>query len=255
MLGNLLKYEFKATGRILLPLYGAILLVALVGGLALDKIAVSDWAAVIFSLVYFGLFVSLIVLTIVLIIQRFSNNLLKDEGYLMFTLPVSTHSLIWSKLISSVVWCIVGSIVGGLSVFFLMMFSITPDLWLELRDIWRELLNVMTLDNIGTMCLTLVAMLCEYITFLLTVYLSLSIGQVPAFNRHRGLFSFISFFVISIVTSVISGVVGDLLGMDMYYSYTQLNSVMTYTIGLNIVFGAILYFGTNYILSRKLNLE
>ena len=37
------------------------------------------------------------VITLILTIQRFYKNLLTDEGYLMFTLPVSTGRLIWSQ--------------------------------------------------------------------------------------------------------------------------------------------------------------
>lgn len=37
-------------------------------------------------------------------VVRFRNNLMTDEGYLMFTLPVSVHQLLWSKLLVSMLW-------------------------------------------------------------------------------------------------------------------------------------------------------
>ena len=93
MLGKLLKYEFKATGRLLTPLYAAILIASFVGGFGLDQLVMTELASVIFLMVYTGLFIALFVMTLILIIQRFNHNLLKEEGYLMFTLPVTPTTL------------------------------------------------------------------------------------------------------------------------------------------------------------------
>ena len=48
------------------------------------------------------------------LIQRFYKNLLRDEGYLMLTLPASVHQQVWSKLIVSSVWFIITGVVVGL---------------------------------------------------------------------------------------------------------------------------------------------
>ena len=44
------------------------------------------------------------IVAVVLAVFRFRKNLLTDEGCVMFTLPVSPHSLVCSKLIVSTVW-------------------------------------------------------------------------------------------------------------------------------------------------------
>lgn len=49
-------------------------------------------------LLFFALCVAIVVLTAMIIIQRFNKNLIGDEGYLMFTLPVSHVQLLTSKL-------------------------------------------------------------------------------------------------------------------------------------------------------------
>jgi hypothetical protein len=41
------------------------------------------------------------VMSVVLMVNRFRSNLLSDEGYVMFSLPVSVHELVWSKIIVS----------------------------------------------------------------------------------------------------------------------------------------------------------
>ena len=84
MLGNLLKYELKATSRVFIPLYIAILVVSIVNGLSLNLEILNIQGLA--TIVLMCLFISLFVITIVVTIQRFNKNLLKDEGYLMLGL-------------------------------------------------------------------------------------------------------------------------------------------------------------------------
>ena len=95
MLGKLIKHEFRATGRILLPLLGAELLLSVLAGFSvrgLDRVENMGILGVMYvtTLVVFflGLF-ALSVVAFVLMIQRFYKNLLRDEGYLSMTLPVT----------------------------------------------------------------------------------------------------------------------------------------------------------------------
>ena len=111
MLGKLLKHEFRATGRIMLPLMGALLALALMANLSIRGMtsSLSDIPALrilfILILIFFGMgIVAVGVMALVVMVSRFYRNLLKSEGYLMFTLPVSVHELVWAKLIVSLVW-------------------------------------------------------------------------------------------------------------------------------------------------------
>ena len=53
---------------------------------------------IVFSLVVIvAVIVAIFVMNVIIVIQRFWNGLLQEEGYLMFTLPVTTRSLILSK--------------------------------------------------------------------------------------------------------------------------------------------------------------
>lgn len=122
MLSKLLKYEFKATGRIYGGLYLAILAAAaLLGAFFRFPALVSDFPIAVVTIVYLMLCVAIAVITALTIIQRFTRNLLGREGYLMHTLPVTPAQLILSKLISSMVWLLCSILVIALSpgVFFL----------------------------------------------------------------------------------------------------------------------------------------
>ena len=112
MLSKLLRHEFRATGRILLPLYLLLFVTAgmfHVSMLLRDNERIGDdWAAKVFSIVSISAFcvaiIGISILAVALMIYRFYKNLMTDEGYLMFTLPVTTHQIIISKLIVPLVW-------------------------------------------------------------------------------------------------------------------------------------------------------
>ena len=120
MLSKLLKYEFRATGRIMLPVYALLLVTA--GGTSVtgslmgrypESTVLSIFRTLFMTLFAFTTF-GVLLLTLVLMVYRFYKNLMTDEGYLMFTLPVSRSQLIWSKLIVSMAWGILSAVLAAL---------------------------------------------------------------------------------------------------------------------------------------------
>ena len=116
---KLLKYEWKACARACLPLYGAIILVALINHLLYSE-AVPELLfgipAAIMSMLYVVIFAAVFVATAVILVQRFYKSLLGGEGYLMFTLPVSVTQHIFSKAIIAVAMCFLSCLVAFLSI-------------------------------------------------------------------------------------------------------------------------------------------
>ena len=113
MLGKLIKHEFRATKRVMLPLMALVLLLSVFAGFASrgleDMSGINDiqFMRTLYFIILFSFFLSLFavcVVTFVLMIQRFYLSLLHDEGYLSLTLPVSVDEHILSRLIVSVVW-------------------------------------------------------------------------------------------------------------------------------------------------------
>ena len=109
MLGKLLKHEFRATGRTMLPIYGAVIVLSVlasISGRMMDR-KIGSFLYILFGLIIAAFVIGVIaavIMTAVMMIKRFYTNYLKDEGYLMHTLPVSVHALVWSKMLVSVVW-------------------------------------------------------------------------------------------------------------------------------------------------------
>ena len=115
MLTKLIGYEMKAFGRIILPLYAATIGMALIMGLGvrvLDREVYSNILGAVIVMVFTTLILATMVMTGVLCVQRFYSNLLGKEGYLMFSLPVETHQLILSKVLSSLIWTLLGGVAG-----------------------------------------------------------------------------------------------------------------------------------------------
>ena len=267
MLGKLLKYELKATSRVFIPLYIAILVVSIVNGLSLNLEILNIQGLA--TIVLMCLFISLFVITIVVTIQRFNKNLLKDEGYLMFTLPVSSKYLVLSKYLTSLIWTFLSFVVAFLS--FTIIFMIPTYNYFDFSYFINEFnLLFSNISNIlGTTILSeffkiVLLIIISYTIFIFNVYLSLSIGQLPIFNRFRNVSSFIGFLVINLLISYVQNIVDNAFvnieAIDnVNYSIDSISSIVSkglnVAIIINIIIILVLFFATSYILNKKLNLE
>lgn len=254
MLGKLLKYELKASGRTFIPLYIAILVVAIFNGIFMN----TDIFQIkgIGILILMSLFMALGVLTIVVTIQRFRKNLLGDEGYLMFTLPVSTSSLILSKCITALIYAILSFIVAIFTFGMLVLFSASGIHLPEFLDFFNTVFTRGS-EYFLDVVLFLVTMLISYSSFILLLYTSISMGQLTRFNKHRNVVAFVSFIAINIVISSIGSAIERILPYEdtnmIYHFYQSPHFALTILGSIAVV--VILFFATKYILDKKLNLE
>ena len=268
MLGKLLKYELKATSRVFIPLYIAILVVSIVNGLSLNLEILNIQGLA--TIVLMCLFISLFVITIVVTIQRFNKNLLKDEGYLMFTLPVSSKHLVLSKYLTSLIWTFLSFIVAFLS--FTIIFMIPTYKYFDFSYFINEFnllfSNMLNLNILGQFLKIILLMIISYTIFIFNVYLALSVGQLPIFNRFRNVSSFIGFLVINLLISYAQNIVSlfvndasvNIEAIDnINYAISSVTSIVSkglnIAIVINIIIILVLFFATTYILDKKLNLE
>ena len=271
MLRKLMKYEFKACGRIFFPLYIGILFLAAANGVSIGS-ALKDEdgfmlnpSAIntqgILTLVLVALFVALFVITIVLTIQRFKKNLLDDEGYLMFTLPVKSSSLILSKFLVALIYAIISGIVAILS--FVIIGLIGGNI--NLMEV-IELFNAFSLQDIfveGSVFIVymILGLLISYSIFVLTIYLALSVGQLPKLSKHRVAAGVILFFVINLIINTIqnfvrSNLLGGVTEIELRNNITVSSyAYLSVDLIFSIVIGIVLFLLTNWILNKKLNLE
>ena len=153
MFATLLKYEFRRTKNILLPLNIGALAIGAVGYflmLLFTKIIDnpdSDLviAAPLLYLLCFGLMLMVgllgTALAIVLCIQ-FYRDKFTDQGYLTFTLPASTHQILLSSYLNFLIWTVINTVVTLVAVvmmvtpFFTYMFAQFSEMGLDVAYLW-----------------------------------------------------------------------------------------------------------------------
>jgi len=271
MLSKLLKYEFRATGRMFLPAYGVLIIMAFIQRIMMElKVFSSNNVVVtILSMIVPGIFIAAIVavgvITLVAMIDRFYKNLLGREGYLMFTLPVSSAQLIWSKIIAASLWTILSFISGILA--FLIVFwqpQYINEFFYEIRALISEL-SIYGTGNIFMYFIEiLILTISSIVTFILMVYLCMAIGQLS--EKHRGICAFGAFIGINIIlnnviVAIFAGVskhidfsgIHNLINSLTYSSQIHLSLVVA--IMVMLIQAAIYFLITRYILTNKLNLE
>ncbi|MGN1032077.1 MAG: hypothetical protein ACI4PU_01325 [Intestinibacter sp.] len=274
MLGKLMKYEIRSCGRIFFPFYIIVLVFSILGGLFINF----DNGGHDFSIIYlmgtltaFALFIAAIVLTIVLIIQRFNQSLLGDEGYLMFTLPVSKESLVLSKFLTSLLFIVLTVIVSFISIALVsVMVSYRVDQILDIGYLFKSIKDIFS-QNIGGIAFYSLAYIVDYSTFILTIYLVIAMCHLGVFSKHKVLSALGSFIVLVMAQAAITDGIGKLLdnvrldainnnvlNFDVNGIFNVLLSINTYDIVmliLNIIIALALFFGTTTLLNKKLNLE
>ena len=124
MLGKLLKYEYKATSRYFIGLYIVLALLTIGNKVMITIEATTDIdlkvVDILFGIImasYVIAIIAIAVATVVLMLRRFYFNMLKDEGYLTFTLPATVGQHIASKMIVCITWVIATVVLTGVSIF------------------------------------------------------------------------------------------------------------------------------------------
>ena len=205
MLGKLLKQDFRATARIMLPLYAAVPVLGLFTNLITRLCENQNGFLIraIGALVSFVFSLSLIaavVTTVVLMILRFYRNLMTDEGYLMFTLPVSTTELICSKLIVSVVWFLGALAVDALGLLVTGRFGSYQNA-VRFQVTYTFGMPMTGAQSAGLIIEFVAFLLLCCVALCLMTYAAMAIGQ--SFKKNKGLMSVVFFFVLWIGTRIV----------------------------------------------------
>ena len=242
MFWNLVRYEFKNVNKWYLALYGAVLAISVLIGAFISSLSQSynpnNAAYFIFFLVlvFGGLSVTLWIATIFLIIRRFKGSVYDRQGYLTLTLPVSEHQIITAKLLGALIWSIISYIVLILSI--IIIFSLTP----VVKDL--PLLYRFVSPYLGYGWLYGLSLLIGSITWILSIYLAISIGQL--FNEYRTAMGILAYIVLNIVIGYIS---------FFFRVDDNFNLLITVDIIKDAILATIYYLGTYYILENKVNLQ
>ena len=254
MFWNLVRYEFKNVNKWYLALYAAVLFLSVLIGIqtqSLIKLPEKNLSVllVFLSTVFGGLMVTLVISTIFLIIKRFKGSVYDRQGYLTLTLPVSEHYIISAKLVGAFIWSMISTAILVLSAVIIVTITV-PE--------WIPLSYVITFveTHLPQIFLTGISFLLNTISSILCIYLAISIGQL--FNEYRTALAVAAYIGIQIVIGFIelffnlssNFYVNSLVGLNDHFYMGASTSIIE-----ELIFIAIFYLGTYYILRNKVNLQ
>lgn len=262
MLGKLLKYEFKAQYKLYLGVWAAVLLFA--GTAALGDIfnnivfsIISGMSVILTVIASFAMFI----MTLVLSVYRYYTNLIKDEGYLMHTLPVKPIYLHIVKLIVPVIYFIVDVVI------FVLAISLMGRSFDWINSIVHEIQQEGLITNAWGFILLAVYMIAGILISLSQFYACLNVGSLSASNK--GVMAFVAYIVCYVINQILSLMAllvsfivlstsnsnwMDALQADVvptgYFSMIYILSGI-----LGIIFLAAYNIISGYIITKKVNLE
>lgn len=262
MVSKLMKYEFKATSMIFLPLFAAAICLSFLTFMAFKISGVFGGISTFLMVI---VLIAMVALSFVIAIQRFYKGIYGSEGYLFMSLPESPNAHIASKLLVSSAWIYAALIVLLISVFI----AVGPANALNavtqiLRTIHLEM-QAMGINVFAFWGFIVGIIIIGIPAGLLSIFTAISIGcQAP---KHRIPASFAAYVVIGGAIDIISMVfialmlakgVGnfgsDLMNNPEYIS-TYVTSIFAFEAILLILTGIGFYLATNYFMKKKFNIE
>ncbi|MDE6432823.1 MAG: hypothetical protein K2L07_01175 [Lachnospiraceae bacterium] len=280
MLGKLFKDEFKAYS---MP-FGITFLAGIIFTIFMKIVCMlpyqEDIKATIQGIVFYGYYYIIMLISVaatVFVVVRFYSTMVGDRGYLTWTLPAKTSTIIWSKLLAGVLWKLIATVVT----FFLLGVFVFGNYWLiwddfamditlnetnvtALREIIGELLKMFRPEYLLPMFLGLLTVVVYEVMPQLLVYFCIAIGQL--FGKWRIIASLGCYFLIMILMEIlmiagiavmaIGGVSAASVGFFENMSVLGItNFILSIVFVLGILLSVLFFALTNWIFKKHLNLE
>ncbi|MBE5882060.1 MAG: hypothetical protein E7289_07135 [Lachnospiraceae bacterium] len=270
MLKKLFVHEWKDTWRLVAIFNLIVAGLTLIGCLflnnetwnAMDKNEFVAVTVVVYMMFFIASIVALSMVVTFYFFIRFYRNLYTDQGYLMHTLPVTPHQLIWSKTLVAVIWMVISTVVMFGAIFSLVFAAIPGE---ERSEFWSELRNVFVLADydarvIAVIILYILLMVVSQLMSIFMGYASISIGQT--FKKQKVLGAIGVYIGIYMLIQTVSSYLSMFmtLSVDPYSisSFDEMNFMITFLLIIFVLMAALaagFYFATHYIMKNKLNLE
>lgn len=179
MLAKLLKYDFKNLGTTIIPMYVCLAIFAVLDRVvhflqkteAFSNIKEVEYIAN-FTQVFLmiGLF-CLFIMVLVIGINYYKDNIMRDQGYLMHTLPVSAYHLVTSKILSFLCYIVFSAIVC----YFILAIDFGNICWY--RKVYNDVFAFISTSKAVFLCVNMGVYSFIYLAFcILLGYLSINIG-------------------------------------------------------------------------------
>ena len=261
----------KATYKVMLLINAIVLALGIVGHFILGSAFFQNQGLSMLQGSALGVYilgiVAAFIITIIYIMVRYYKTMYTTEGYLTFTLPVSTTSIINAKVINGFIWRLVNTSVTIFSVFILISsVFFTEDIdWSEMGPAMEEFtrLTGVSFGYIVTVFVIMTIMSC--LTGVLVYYFCLTVGQL--WQKHKVVGAILTYIVIYVVNQVLTMAIMLTTGFSKFMYMTETTGptmqdvavfyqqIITSVIVESIVFSVIYYLGCVLISKKKVNLD
>lgn len=266
MFGKLMKYELKATYKWYLIISGVLAILSIFAGLLASSVitgaatytANTTYTIVgIIVLVIFAGYIGLTLTNYIIIIRRFYNNIFGREGYLTWTLPTGSHTVLLVKVTSALIWsifCFISLILSLL--IFLGVIGLAQQ-----KNIFDELGPVFEHIGSSLICQSLLFQVLATISGILMLYCAISLGQL--FINNRIVMAFVFGFILWVVLSIIGRLFPSISISELSRTATMSSDTLSDVLVVNFIPAYIyelvkivaMYFTVHYVTKFKLNLQ
>ena len=274
MLKKLFKYEWKASSRLLLAVYGIVILFSIlsrifmevsgINGAGEEGMPILETIAALFLMLRVVMICCSLVFTWVFIAYRFYKSVFTEQGYLTNTLPVTQQQIIVAKGLVGVIWQIINLILVLISFFII---AATPEdlgmIFKAIPDIFKLFVNY---DMGVTMWMLLVAAILSPFTMVLEMYMCVAIGNL--LNGHKVLGAVGTYAGIYVVQQIIAIIVmacssmgygskalGETTSQVEGWAFSFINVNLLMAIILSVIIVVVGKMVTKHIMTKKLNLQ
>ena len=270
MVRKLFKYEFRSYLRTMIPLYVIILAIAMFGRIVqfFESDSIVYDIAFSSSVVAFAMgAITLVIMTEIIGVVRFYKNLYTSEGYLTFTLPVTSSQHIFVKLATLVIFSIFALAVLIASVATITAGDVLVEIIRTVSYIVTKLHEAYGADFYILAAEMLLLMLVVTVYTILLYYTCISIGQKAKKNRiFMAILVYFAYYIIEQIISTAFVIIATLLGTSnptviaaIEWAVQNPIDAMHIALPIAIVFVSalsVLWFTiTNRIMKHSLNLE
>lgn len=197
MFGKVMKQELRANSL----LYGVASAIALLFAFAtvMNRTRGTDVSYLVKApLLITGCTVAIVVLVMLFLIHtalRYQKSMYGNEGYLTFSLPVSSVELVTGKYAAAALWGIIVCVLGALLCFSILYGAVAPS---GTELFWAEVGKVWAMDGIrSSMILISVSLILSMLETVAILYLAITLAHLPFIRKGNGIFALIFFFGIS----------------------------------------------------------
>ncbi|TCO74783.1 hypothetical protein [Marinisporobacter balticus] len=184
-------------------------------------------------------------------IRRMYKSLFTEEGYFLFTTPLSGYGILGGKLITIILECLGITFLGG--ILFFIDYKILLNRFPEI-----EITSEIPAEIVINLFKFFMLILFGYITLLLMIYLAMVLARsIFSAVRYGKLLSFIFFIMIAQVVGKITSYIGKATETVVYvemYGDAHFPTVTNEYFLLQICIVGALFMITGYLIDRKINI-